>query len=193
MPRLSPVVESLVTLGPLPSEPDATEEQLRNIEVKLETIARPVSSQEACELATLFGDDNCFGLAWSLVHIFESAPGWPIARLTSALDPECMKSREHLDSRVGSALRRHSVAHESVFGCPNHSRFRDSARPEIGRISFHTTWGDCRHGRVERGRPGSWLERRDPGGLQCLGPVPPHVRAGVATPARTNPGTGKCL
>ena len=25
----------------------------------------------------MFGSDDCFGLAWSLITIIETAPGWP--------------------------------------------------------------------------------------------------------------------
>jgi hypothetical protein len=27
---------------------------------------------------TLFGPDDCFGLGWTLLHLIETAPGWPI-------------------------------------------------------------------------------------------------------------------
>jgi hypothetical protein len=33
-----------------------------------------VSGEEAGALARLFGPDDCFGLAWTLVHLIESAP-----------------------------------------------------------------------------------------------------------------------
>lgn len=28
-------------------------------------------------LVQLFGPDDCFGLAWSLLHLIETLPGWP--------------------------------------------------------------------------------------------------------------------
>ena len=40
----------------------------------LDRISRPVSSQEAAALLTCFGPDDCFGLAWSLLHLIETAP-----------------------------------------------------------------------------------------------------------------------
>jgi hypothetical protein len=33
---------------------------------------------EAKALVELFGADDCFGLAWTLLHVIETAPGWPI-------------------------------------------------------------------------------------------------------------------
>ncbi|MEU0382903.1 hypothetical protein [Streptomyces chartreusis] len=41
----------------------------------LERIPKPVTDDEAQALATLFGPDNCFGLAWTLLHLIETAPG----------------------------------------------------------------------------------------------------------------------
>jgi hypothetical protein len=43
----------------------------------LASISPPLSDDEAGALATLFGPDDCFGLAWTIVHLVESAPGWP--------------------------------------------------------------------------------------------------------------------
>ncbi|MDB6032726.1 MAG: hypothetical protein JWM16_3064, partial [Verrucomicrobiales bacterium] len=30
-------------------------------------------------LVKVFGPDDYYGLAWSLLHLIESAPGWPLA------------------------------------------------------------------------------------------------------------------
>lgn len=75
-------VEHLLSFGVLPSEQSATVEHLRQVESALAAIVTPLSNDEACALVTLFGQDGCFGLAWSLVHLIESAPGWPV--------PECL-------------------------------------------------------------------------------------------------------
>ena len=40
----------------------------------LESVAKPVTDDEAAALAQLFGPGDCFGLAWTLVHLVESAP-----------------------------------------------------------------------------------------------------------------------
>ncbi len=37
-----------------------------------------VTDEEAVALATLFGPDGCYGLAWFVLHLIETAPGWPL-------------------------------------------------------------------------------------------------------------------
>jgi hypothetical protein len=65
-------------LGTLPSEDDADAMQVRKYEVEYRGITRPVTDEEAVALLGLFGEDGCFGLASSLMHLIETAPGWPI-------------------------------------------------------------------------------------------------------------------
>lgn len=72
-------IERLVQLGPLPSEMDASVDHLRQVEVLLQTVSPPVSDEEARALASLFGPDGCFGLAWTILHLIESSPSWPLA------------------------------------------------------------------------------------------------------------------
>ena len=67
-------VEDLVVLGPLPDE-NADEEAIAIHAGLLGKIARPVSDEEAALLVGLFGPDDCYGLAWTLLHLIESAPG----------------------------------------------------------------------------------------------------------------------
>jgi hypothetical protein len=67
--------------GRLPSEQDDSEHAVADLETRqrlLHAIARPVSDEEARLLARCFGDDNCFGLAWTLLHLVESAPTPPV-------------------------------------------------------------------------------------------------------------------
>lgn len=73
-------VRQFVALGPLPSEsPDpVVEEQLQRHQDLLEQISRPVTDEEAKLLLTAFGDDECFGLAWMLLHLIETAPHIPV-------------------------------------------------------------------------------------------------------------------
>jgi len=54
--------------------------QLEHWQKLFEDILPPISPEEAASLATLFPstDDDCFGLAWSLLHLIESCPEWPI-------------------------------------------------------------------------------------------------------------------
>lgn len=41
-------------------------------------IERPISNDDARALATIFGPDDCFDLAWTLLHIIETVPDWPL-------------------------------------------------------------------------------------------------------------------
>jgi hypothetical protein len=46
----------------------------------LKSFHPPVTDEEACVLNALLPDDgsSTFGFAWSLLHLIETAPGWPI-------------------------------------------------------------------------------------------------------------------
>lgn len=67
-------IKELLALGPLPASDRASVGQLQRFEAALEAITRPLAQDEATELAKLFGPDDCFGLAWSLLHLIETAP-----------------------------------------------------------------------------------------------------------------------
>jgi hypothetical protein len=71
-------IAKLASLGPLPSEEDAIEPDLSQRSDLLLSIQKPVTDDEAEALVRLFGPDGCYGLAWTLVHLIESAPSWPI-------------------------------------------------------------------------------------------------------------------
>ena len=72
-------VKALIDLGTFPSERDATVDRLQAIEAAYKAITRPISNDEARQLVTLFGNDGCFGMASSLMHLIETAPDWPLA------------------------------------------------------------------------------------------------------------------
>lgn len=76
---MRPEVLALTALGALPRENGAMSEQIERFQLALQSIARPVSDEEARSLVFLFGEDGCFGLAWSLLHLIETSPGWPLA------------------------------------------------------------------------------------------------------------------
>ena len=76
---MRPEVAALANLGPLPSEKSASPELVGRYELLYRAIQRPVSDDEARVLARLLGQDDCFGLAVSFVHLIETAPGWPLA------------------------------------------------------------------------------------------------------------------
>ncbi|MFF8592682.1 hypothetical protein ACF061_14765 [Streptomyces sp. NPDC015220] len=74
-------VHEFVRLGPLPSEADDSEdgdEAFDELERALHAIDKPVTDDEARLLLGCFGDDNCWGLAWTLLHLVESAPSPPV-------------------------------------------------------------------------------------------------------------------
>lgn len=77
----------LQELGPLPSEQEGTVQQLKLYEDLIRSIVSPVTDDEARILFQLFSVDTCFGLAYSLLHMIETAPGWPLS--------DCMLQRDN--------------------------------------------------------------------------------------------------
>jgi hypothetical protein len=71
---MRPEIEEFVDAGPLPSEEDPVE-RIAAAQEMLGRIPKPVSDEEGRALATCFGPDDCYGLAWSLLHLIETAPG----------------------------------------------------------------------------------------------------------------------
>ena len=65
-------------MGPLPDCETMAEAQLKIYESLLSRVTPPVSNGEARSLVRLFGPDDCYGLTWTLLHLIESAPGWPL-------------------------------------------------------------------------------------------------------------------
>jgi hypothetical protein len=87
---MRPEVQELVAMGPLPDSASAAGDMMKLEEYGrlLDAISKPVSDEEAEALVRLFGPDDCFGLAWTLVHLIESAPGWPFVDRLPAVDNE---------------------------------------------------------------------------------------------------------
>lgn len=67
-------VEDFVQLGPLP-DCSASEEVIGTHQAYLQRISPPVTNEEAALLVKCFGPDDCYGLAWTLLHLIETAPG----------------------------------------------------------------------------------------------------------------------
>jgi hypothetical protein len=76
--KVRPEVQRFVDRGPLPSEDEATEEEVTARQADLEAISGPVSTEEAGLLLGTFGSDDSFGLAWTLLHLIETAPSSPV-------------------------------------------------------------------------------------------------------------------
>ena len=81
-------IADLARLGPMPASKLVGEDEVAEYQRLLQGITPPVSDQEVVVLCRLFGDDDFFGLAWSLLHLVESAPGWPIPGCLSHSDNE---------------------------------------------------------------------------------------------------------
>jgi len=79
-------VEAFLRMGALPDS-DAPEAVIAEWQSALLRITSPVTDEEAAALVKCFGADDCYGLAWTLLHLVESAPhGIPVK--TAPLDSE---------------------------------------------------------------------------------------------------------
>jgi hypothetical protein len=85
---MQPAVARLVQIGPLPSSSVATASVLQELKALLAEVQTPIADNEARALVRLFGTDDCFGLAWSLLHLIETSPGWPIEDALQGLNGE---------------------------------------------------------------------------------------------------------
>ena len=84
-------VAELGKLGPLPAE-SAAEDTFAVFQAHLERIEPPISDDEAKVLIRCFGPDDAFGLAWTLLHLIESAPGGaPLAAEPTPSDNEWLR------------------------------------------------------------------------------------------------------
>ncbi|MGD9920451.1 MAG: hypothetical protein AB7V13_03245 [Pseudorhodoplanes sp.] len=81
-------IEELRRLGPLPESTKADPAQLEEVQNLLAEVATPVSDDDAKILVSLFGPDDCYGLAWTLLHLVDTAPGWPIEECLTDFENE---------------------------------------------------------------------------------------------------------
>jgi hypothetical protein len=79
-------VKELEALGKFPISEKAQQNTLRQQETILAGIERPLSPEEARVLVRLFGPDTYYGLAWTLLHLIETTPGWPIEACVASMD-----------------------------------------------------------------------------------------------------------
>lgn len=66
-------VTDFLALGTLPNS-DSTQEDLVRFEEHILAIEAPVTDEEAEHLIECFGEDDCYGLAWTLLHLIETSP-----------------------------------------------------------------------------------------------------------------------
>ena len=84
---MRPEVSHLVNIGPLP--PSSSEiQRINDWQQAVEKIKPPLSDEEAEALTALFPakEDECYGLAWVLVHLVETAPNWPLETCLQDMD-----------------------------------------------------------------------------------------------------------
>jgi hypothetical protein len=74
----SDVIE-LVRLGGFPPSKGVDLGLITRQQEFLQRITPPITDEEARELVKLFGPDDYYGLAWTVLHLVESAPNWPLA------------------------------------------------------------------------------------------------------------------
>ena len=100
-------VQELADLGRFPLEEGSSEEQVAVHERALPKILGPVSDEEARVLVGLFPEKgSTFGLAWQLVHLIETAPGWPLADVLDGASTNEWIAHLRQTARNTRALRR---------------------------------------------------------------------------------------
>jgi hypothetical protein len=88
--KMQQAISALLLLGPLPSSAAAAAAvpTMQAFEEQLSKVQTPITDEEACALMKLFGPDDCLGLAWTLLHLIETAPGWPVESAFVGLEGE---------------------------------------------------------------------------------------------------------
>lgn len=77
-------VLKLQDLGRLPDESqddDIPQAFFDLFEYHLNTIQQAITKEEAKILIKLFPETSCYGMGWSLLHLIESTPDWPIQEI----------------------------------------------------------------------------------------------------------------
>ncbi len=97
------VIKELAALGRFPRSEGANVDTLRQQGTLLAAIQRPLSPEEARILVGLFGPDTYDGLAWTLLHLVETTPGWPLEECLAAM--ESGEWRERMRERAGNGRR----------------------------------------------------------------------------------------
>jgi hypothetical protein len=98
-------IVELDKLGPLPSAQSVLDNPdgdvlLKRYEELITSIQPPVTDDEARVLVGILCD--CFGVEWTLIHLIETAPGWPLEDCLVDTDNEGVA---HLKQRVGNSRR----------------------------------------------------------------------------------------
>jgi hypothetical protein len=95
-------VLELGKLGPLPNDDqEIADGVLERYEELLLSIKPPVTLAEADQLVRIFPPIACFGAEWTLLHLIESAPGWPILQVIE--DCSSTEWKNYMLERVDTA------------------------------------------------------------------------------------------
>ena len=76
---LRPAICDLAKMGVFPPSKGVDHALVKRRQELLQRITPPVSDDEARELVKLFGPDDYYGLAWTVLYLIEGAPHWPLA------------------------------------------------------------------------------------------------------------------
>lgn len=105
MEPIRPLVHEIVRLGRMPTTAEADSDEVRadRWEGLVGELRREggVTNAEAATLAGLFPSDgtDSYGMTWTLLHLVESAPGWPIRHvLDSITGPWSARLRQRADA-----------------------------------------------------------------------------------------------
>ncbi|MEU1329819.1 hypothetical protein [Streptomyces sp. NPDC005865] len=93
---MRPDVQTFIACGPLP-DGDANEDELDRRVQQLNAIPKPVTGEEAEALVSCCGPDDCYGVAWTLLHLIETCPN-PV--LTTHPGPDANEWHQRLYDRA---------------------------------------------------------------------------------------------
>jgi hypothetical protein len=67
-------VQAFVDLGPFPPEDVIGQDDIEERDRRLNLITAPLTDEEAILLLNSFGPDDCYGMAWTVLHLIETSP-----------------------------------------------------------------------------------------------------------------------
>jgi len=117
-------LDELLKSGALPSSTSAPE-RINETEELLSKITAPVTDEEARTLVELLpkDEDSCFGLVWTLIHLIETAPNWPLEEcLFDTTSPWIAHLRNA--AQRGNSVFRLNNATADAFGVPRGTQVR---------------------------------------------------------------------
>lgn len=102
---IRPEISDLVKLGPFPASREVVPAVISKQEQLLKRIIPPVTGDEAAELIKLFGPDDYFGAAWTVLHLIEGSPDWPLMDCLSKGSNEWIVRLKERLARTGDSHR----------------------------------------------------------------------------------------